>query len=277
MEWLETLWNNFVEWSTTKGIKLVLALIVLFILFKIVNLSSKKIRNKLLKKKVDKTVVSVVYFFLRKGVKIILFLVFLAYVGVDTSSVGTIIASIGVTLGLALQGSLSNLAGGILLLVTHPFKIDDFIEANGMAGTVEEISVFYTYLVTPDNKVVSIPNGQLMNTPIINYSKKETRRVDVAFSISYEADYEKAKSLIEKAMGNTNLVLNEPKPFIRMTKHADSAVEITAKLWVKKEDYWTVYFQMLEDVKKYFDENKVEIPYNQLDVNIHNKDEKKEA
>lgn len=268
MEWLEEIWNNFVAWSSTQGIKAVIAIIVLFICFKTINIVSSKIRKKLLQKKVDKTAVSVVYFFLRKGLKIVLFIVFLAYIGIDTSSVGTIIASIGVTIGLALQGSLSNLAGGIILLITRPFKIDDFIEAQGLKGTVEEISVFYTYLVTPDNKAISIPNGSLMNSPIINYSKKDLRRLDIDFSISYSSDYNKACELIKKAMEKTGLVLDNPASFIRMSSHADSAIIITTRMWVKNGDYWTVNFQMLEDVKKLFDENNIEIPFNQLDVNI---------
>lgn len=263
--------NQIISWLSTEGVKLVIGVIILFILFKIINLVSNRIRKKMIKKNKDKTITNVIYQILRKGLKILAILVFLGYVGIDTAGIGTIIASIGVGVGLALQGSLSNLAGGIVILIMRPFKIDDYIEAQGEGGTVENIGIFYTTLVTPDNKIVMIPNGTLANGTMTNYSTKELRRVDFNFSISYDADVEKAKRVIWDVIINTKNVLDEPSPFVRLKTYGVSSVDITTRVWVKNSDYWTVYFDMMESIKEEFAKANIEIPYNQLDVHIKNK------
>ena len=223
------------------------------------------------RKNKDKTITTVIYQILRKGLKILAILVFLGYVGIDTAGIGTVIASLGVGIGLALQGSLSNFAGGIVILILRPFKIDDYIEAQGEGGTVENIGIFYTTLVTPDNKIVMIPNGTLANGTMTNYSTKELRRVDFNFSISYDADVEKAKRVIWDVIINTKNVLDEPSPFVRLKAYGSNAVDITTRVWVKNADYWTVYFDMMESIKEEFAKANIEIPYNQLDVHVKNK------
>ena len=262
--------NSVINWLTTEGVKLLIGLVVLFIAFKIINVIAKNFKKRMTKKNRDKTITSVIYQIIRKGFKILVFLGFLGYVGIDTAGIGTIIASAGVAVGLALQGSLGNLAGGIVILIMRPFKLGDYIDAQGESGTVEEINIFYTYLVTPDNKVAMVPNGALINGPIVNYSKKELRRVDFTFSISYDEDFERAKSVIWDVVNNTNNVLQDPKPFVRLSTHGQSTIDISTKVWVKNEHYWDVYFDMMEAIKKSFDEAKIEIPYNQLDVHIKN-------
>ena len=263
--------NQVLSWLSTEGVKLVIGLFVLFILFKIINVISKKFKKRMEKKNKDKTITSVIYQILRKGLKILAILVFLGYVGIDTAGIGTVIASLGVGIGLALQGSLSNFAGGIVILILRPFKIDDYIEAQGEGGTVENIGIFYTTLVTPDNKIVMIPNGTLANGTMTNYSAKELRRVDFNFSISYDADVEKAKRVIWDVIINTKNVLDEPSPFVRLKEYGSSAVDITTRVWVKNADYWTVYFDMMESIKEEFAKANIEIPYNQLDVHVKNK------
>ena len=263
--------NQILSWLSTEGVKLVIGLFVLFILLKIINVISKKFKNRMEKKNKDKTITSVIYQILRKGLKILAILVFLGYVGIDTAGIGTVIASLGVGIGLALQGSLSNFAGGIVILILRPFKIDDYIEAQGEGGTVENIGIFYTTLVTPDNKIVMIPNGTLANGTMTNYSAKELRRVDFNFSISYDADVEKAKRVIWDVIINTKNVLDEPSPFVRLKEYGSSAVDITTRVWVKNADYWTVYFDMMESIKEEFAKANIEIPYNQLDVHVKNK------
>ena len=186
----------------------------------------------------------------------------------DTSGLAAVLASLGVGAGLAINGTLSNFAGGILLLITRPFKVDDYIEAAGYSGTVEEIMIVNTKLRTPDNKVVFIPNGTLSTTSIVNYSAKDTRRHEFVFSISYKEDFEKAKAVIKQICTDHPLVLETPEPFVRVSKHNESSVDLTARVWVNKEDYWTVNFDVLEAVKKAFDENGIEIPYRQLDVHM---------
>lgn len=268
---LESIVTTVLQWLATEGVKLLIGVVVLFIVFKIINLIAKSFKKKMEKKNRDKTITSVVYSVIRKGGKLLAFLAFLGFVGIDTAGIGSIIASLGVGVGLAVQGSLGNLAGGLIILIMRPFKIGDYIEAQGEGGTVEEIRIFYTYITTPDNKVIMIPNGSLANGNIRNYSAKELRRVDFKFSISYDEDFEKAKKIIWNVFENTDKVLTDPQPFVRVTAHGESTIDIAARVWTKNEDYWTVYFDVMEAIKKEFDNASIEIPYNQLDVHIKEK------
>lgn len=255
-------------WLMQNGIKLIIGLIVLFIAFKVVNFVAKRLQRRLDKKNVDKTIANVTVKALKIVLKIMAFLLFLGYVGIETAGIGTIIGSVSVCIGLAVQGSLSNFAGGIVILVMRPFKLGDFIEAQGHSGTVTDIKMFYTYLNTPDNKVVMIPNGTLGNGDIINYSKEEERRVDLVFSVDYSTDLKLAKEIIEKEIENHQLILKDKGYFVRLGEMAASSLNIKTRVWVKNADYWTVYFDLLENVKKKFDENNISVPFNQLDVHI---------
>lgn len=255
-------------WLMQNGIKLIIGLIILFIAFKVVNFIAKRLQRRLDKKNVDKTIANVTVKALKIVLKIMAFLLFLGYVGIETAGIGTIIGSVSVCIGLAVQGSLSNFAGGIVILVMRPFKLGDFIEAQGHSGTVTDIKMFYTYLNTPDNKVVMIPNGTLGNGDIINYSKEEERRVDLVFSVDYSTDLKLAKEIIEKEIENHQLILKDKGYFVRLGEMAASSLDIKTRVWVKNADYWTVYFDLLENVKKKFDENNISVPFNQLDVHI---------
>lgn len=255
-------------WLMQNGIKLIIGLIVLFIAFKVVNFIAKRLQRRLDKKNVDKTIANVTVKALKLVLKIMVFLLFLGYVGIETAGIGTIIGSVSVCIGLAVQGSLSNFAGGIVILVMRPFKLGDFIEAQGHSGTVTDIKMFYTYLNTPDNKVVMIPNGALGNGDIINYSKEEERRVDLVFSVDYSTDLKLAKEIIEREIENHQLILKDKEYFVRLGEMAASSLDIKTRVWVKNADYWTVYFDLLENVKKKFDENNISVPFNQLDVHI---------
>lgn len=255
-------------WLMQNGIKLIIGLIVLFIAFKIVNFIAKRLQRRLDKKNVDKTIANVTVKASKLVLKIMVFLLFLGYVGIETAGIGTIIGSVSVCIGLAVQGSLSNFAGGIVILVMRPFKLGDFIEAQGHSGTVTDIKMFYTYLNTPDNKVVMIPNGALGNGDIINYSKEEERRVDLVFSVDYSTDLKLAKEIIEREIENHQLILKDKEYFVRLGEMAASSLDIKTRVWVKNADYWTVYFDLLENVKKKFDENNISVPFNQLDVHI---------
>ena len=258
-------------WLMQNGIKLIIGLIVLFIAFKVVNFIAKRLQRRLDKKNVDKTIANVTVKALKLVLKIMVFLLFLGYVGIETAGIGTIIGSVSVCIGLAVQGSLSNFAGGIVILVMRPFKLGDFIEAQGHSGTVTDIKMFYTYLNTPDNKVVMIPNGALGNGDIINYSKEEERRVDLVFSVDYSTDLKLAKEIIEKEIENHQLILKDKGYFVRLGEMAASSLDIKTRVWVKNADYWTVYFDLIEQTKAQFDKNGIEIPYKQIDVNIKEK------
>jgi len=267
VDW-QALGNHIVQWATTVGVKLIIGLVLLFILFKVTNFLAKRLRKRMVKRGVDKTITSVVYQVITIGFKIVWILLFLGLIGVQTASIGSMIASVGVAIGLAIQGSLSNLAGGIMIVVTRPFKVGDFIQAQGQSGTVEDIRFFYTHLVTPDNKSILIPNGILSSGVIVNVNAKPERRVDEVFSISYDADYSKAVRLITKVINDNQLVLKNHDIFVRMSAHSESSIDITTRVWVKSEDYWAVHFYLLEEVKKAFDKANIEIPYNKLDVNL---------
>ena len=268
MEWLKELWESIKDWTITSGIKIIIALIVLFISFKIINFIGKRIEKAGNKEKADKTIMKTLAYILRLGLKIVVVICLVGYVGIDTSGLTALVASLGVCVGLAVNGALANLAGGVLIILTRPFRIDDFIEAQGYSGTVADIHITNTKLVTPDNKIIYIPNGPLSNGNIVNFSEMDTRRVDFVFSIGYADNYGKAKDIIKSICENHELVLKDPAPFIRVSEHAASSINITTRVWTNKSDYWTVYFDIMEAVKTEFDKNGIEIPFNQLDVHI---------
>ena len=194
--------------------------------------------------------------------------VVLSMIGVPMASLVTVVGSCAVAIGLALQGGLSNIAGGLMLLIFKPFKVGDFISTNGMDGTVKTISIFYTTIVTVDNKIIQLPNGALSNSNIINYSANKTRRVDLDISVSYDSDIEKVKKVLTKILDNQELVLQEEEKFVRLKSHGSSALVFTVRSWVETPNYWTVYFDLMETIKKEFDKNKIEIPYEQVDVHM---------
>jgi len=265
--------DKVVEWCATTGLniltKLIVALLIWWISFKIINVVFKKLNKKLTEKKVDTTIRETAVGFGRKGLKLLILIVIVTYLGVEMSSIVALITSIGITVGLALQGSLSNFAGGVIILVMRPFRIGDFVEFGGDSGTVEKIQLFYTTLRTADNKVIIVPNSTASSTTITNYSMKDTRRVDMVFSIAYENDFRKAKRIINKAVENhMDMILSDPAPFVNIGAHGASSIDIYCRVWVKSADYWTLKFAMLEEIKLEFDRNGIIIPYNQVDVHI---------
>ena len=218
--------------------------------------------------KMDRTVRVFLHHLIKIVLNILLIVSIVAIIGVPMASVITVIASAGAAIALALQGSLSNLAGGFMLLLFRPFRIDDFIETQGVSGTVIDVGFFYTTIRTGDNKHIMLPNGGLTNSTVINYSREENRRVDIDFSIAYESDCDKAIKIINDVITAHELVLNDPAHFVRMTEMTDSAVKITARAWCKSSDYWTVKFDIGDKVKASFTQNGISIPYPQMDVHI---------
>lgn len=267
IDWAQV-WNTVWNWCKTDGLKLVVSLVVLFIAWKIVNVIFKKLAKFLEKRKTDKTLTKVGISLGRKIIKAFLLLMFISYIGIDTSSIVAAITAGAVTVGLALQGALSNLASGVLIIILRPFRVGDFIECDGQSGTVDEIGLFQTRLITGDNKVVIIPNSCAIDDAVINYSLKNTRRVDMVFSIAYENDFRKAKRIIANEIKKTKLTLEDPAPFINITAHSASSIDITARAWVKSEDYWNYYWMMMESVKLAFDKNGISIPYSQMDIHM---------
>ena len=263
--------DTVLSWCLNTGIRVIISLIILAISFRVINVISRKLEKKFQRgEKYDKTIVKVLSYIGRVGLKIVVVICLIGYLGIDTSGLTALVTSLGVCAGLAVNGALANLAGGVLIIFTRPFKLDDYIEVEGssVAGTVEDIQIVCTKLRTPDNKVIYVPNGTLSNSNIINYSEKPTRRVDFSFSIAYENDFEKAKAIVNDILSSHALVLSDPEPMVRVSEHGQSSVNITARGWVNSDDYWTVKFDILEAVKSAFDANGISIPYNQLDVHV---------
>lgn len=189
-------------------------------------------------------------------------------IGVDATAIASVITSCGLAIGLALQGSLSNFAGGIMILVFHPFSIGDYIDACGESGTVKDIGIFYTTILKPDNRVVTLPNGSLSNAVVVDYSANDIRRLDLKIGVSYDSDIDLVKKTLLDLANAHDLVLKDPAPFVRLGEQGDSALVFYFRVWVKASDYWTVNFDLLEFSKKIFDKRGISIPYPQMDVHM---------
>lgn len=254
--------------ATSFAIKLVSALLILIVGLKLSGFIVKKLSKSRAFQRIDDSVER----FLVSAIKILLYVIVIicaaTTLGIPASSFITILASAGVAIGLALQGSLSNIAGSIMILFFRPYKIGDFVECGGISGTVEDINLFYTVIATPDNKTITCPNGTVSNGIITNYSTKDTRRVDMTFSAPYKADADMVKSIILDCVNRQSAVLNEPAPFIGVTAHNTNSVDYACRVWVKKADYWDVYFALMQDVKEALEKNGIEKPFPQMDVHV---------
>jgi len=192
-----------------------------------------------------------------------------AQLGVQTTSFIAVLGAAGFAVGLALQGSLANFAAGVLIIIFRPFKVGDFVEAAGIAGVVEGIQIFTTTLRTGDNKTIVVPNGQITSGTIVNYSAKDTRRVDMVFGVAYGDDLDKVRQVITQVLSEDERILAEPEPVIGVLALADSSVNFAVRPWVKSADYWAVYFDLHEKIKKRFDQEGITIPFPQQDVYLH--------
>ncbi len=250
------------------GLKLAGALVVLAIGWPLANYISRMIQRAMDIKTVDRSLNTFMKQVVGMTLKVLVAISAASVAGVATTSFVAILGAAGFAVGLAFQGSLSNFAGGVLLLVLRPYKVGDFIDGGGATGIVEEIGVVYTTVTTLDNKVITVPNGALANSTITNYSVRDTRRVDLVFGTSYDVPVKKAKEAIESVIQSHDLILKDPAWMIRLGAHNASSLDYTVRVWTKAEDYWTVHFDLLEGIKEKFDEENIEIPYNKLDVNL---------
>ena len=266
MDW-NSIWQTITSWALNTGIKILIALVVMFIAFKLINFFTKKLAKANEKKqKVDPTIAKTGIHVLRIVLKVLVVVGLVGYLGFNTSAISALVASLGVAAGLAVNGALGNIAGGVLLLITRPFRVGDFIEVDGFTGTVEEVRLCHTKMLTLDNKVVYIPNGTASGANVINYSEKEIRRVDLEFEISEEEDFEAAKQVLQDVVSNHEKILHDKDCTIRVCGSTDDGIVICCRPWVKSEDYWDVYFDLQRDVKKAFDKHGITIPFPQLDV-----------
>jgi small conductance mechanosensitive channel len=205
--------------------------------------------------------------------KIILFailvIVLLDTIGVKMSSIIAVVGVAGLAISLAVQDSLTNVAGGFILLATRPFEVNDYIQIGGVEGTVIHINIVTTKLTTFDNKAIYIPNGQISKDKIINFTREPNRRLDLEVSIGYQDDFSQAQQIILDIIEKNDKALSDPKPLVRMCAHGESSIQIAVKVWVKSENYWNLKYDLLEEIKSQFDQNGIHIPYRQLDVILH--------
>ena len=266
--------QNFVTGSVINFIFLALcALAFVFIGFKLSSFVVSLIKKSKNFQKLDDSIESFLASFISISLKILVVISAATIVGFDVTALSAVIATFGVTAGLALQGSLSNLTGGIMILIFRPFKLGDYIDNHTDSGTVKEIGIFYTTLVTPDNKTITVPNGMLSNATVVNYSTQDTRRVDFEFTASYDSDIDKVIKVIRTVASANEKVFTDPEPFVALHRQDASALVFVLRVWCERTEYWNVYFSIEENMKKAFDAVGIEIPFPQLD--IHHKNSEK--
>ena len=266
---MEDILDKIYQILTVYGLK-VLAALAVFIIGRWVAKGVKKVVERLMTKgKVDPTLISFTANLAYIGLLAFIIIAALGQLGIQTTSFIAIIGAAGLAIGLALQGSLSNFAAGFLLIIFRPFKVGDLIEGAGVFGVVEAIQIFTTQLKTADNKTVIVPNAKLTDDNIVNWTVKGTRRVDMVFGIGYEDDIDKARSLMEAVIAEDSRILKDPAPQISVSELADSSVNFVVRPWVKVADYWGVYFDLTEKIKKSFDANNVSIPFPQRDIHVY--------
>lgn len=269
---MDTIINWFTEnqlMIQTFIINLVIAFLIIFVGKIIAKLISKGVSKLLAHKKVDNTVISFVASLVYGLVVLVAFIAAISHLGFNTSSLVAIVGAAGLAIGLALQGSLANFASGILIISFKPFKAGDFVEVAGTAGVVEEVQIFSTQLKTPDNKTVIIPNGGITSGNIVNYSAKPTRRIDLVIGVGYTADLKQTKAILTDIVNRHELVLKDPEATIAVSELADSSVNFVVRPWVNTENYWPVYFDLLETTKIELDQAGIEIPFPQLSVHVN--------
>lgn len=251
------------------AVNLISAVLILFIGNIIVKIIANGVAKMLRKKDMDEAVVEFLHSLVRYLLFVIVLIAALGRLGVQTASVVAVIGAAGLAIGLALQGSLSNFAAGVLIVAFRPFKSGDYVEIGGVAGSVESIQIFQTILTTPDNKMVVVPNGAVIGSAITNYSRHETRRIDFVIGVSYNADLKKAKEVLTRVVEADPRVLKDPVPTVGVVALADSSVNFVVRPWVKTGDYWVVYFDLLQAIKEELDKEDIGIPFPQMDVHLN--------
>lgn len=270
MEYLETAKEFLLTRGVEVGLMILKAIIVLVIGLWIVRWLSRAFERVLDKRNVDASLKPFLTSLFHNILLVLLVLSVLATVGVQMTSFIAIVGAAGLAIGLALQGTLQNFAGGVIILTLKPFKVGDFIEGQGKSGVVREIGIFNTVMLSPDNKKIIIPNGGLSNDNIVNYSAEPIRRVDLTFGIGYDDDIKKAKDLLVELVKSDERILQDPPYSVTVAELADSSVNFNVRPWVKTADYWPVYWDFQERVKLTFDENGISIPFPQRDIHVYN-------
>lgn len=256
------------EYLVPFGLKLVAAIVVLLLGRWVIKLTKKGLTKMMLRRNPDPSLASFVMSLVSVLLTFFLIMAIVGILGINTSSLVALLASAGLAVGMALSGTLQNFAGGVMIMLFKPFKVGDFIAAQGYEGKVNAIQIFSTHILTPDNKTVILPNGALSTGAVTNFNKETDRRVDWVFSISYGDDYDKAKAVLKRLCEADERILKEPEPVIELLKMSDSSIDITVRARVKPEDYWAVYFKMNEQVYKTLPQEGLHFPFPQMDVHV---------
>lgn len=265
---LEALTHYASQLAITYGLKLLGAILALIVGFWLVGRLKSALVRLMERREVEPSLRSFLKSFLSVALKILVIITVLGMVGVQMTSFIAMLGAAGLAIGLALQGTLQNVAGGVIILLFKPFKVGDFIEAQGYMGTVAEIQIFNTLLTSVDNKVIIIPNGGLATGSLTNFSKKDTRRVEWTFGIGYGDSYDKAEKVIQRLIDADSRILRDPEPFLALSKLNNSSVDIVVRCWVNAENYWPVFFEMNKNIYTQFAAEDISIPFPQMDVHV---------
>jgi small conductance mechanosensitive channel len=263
---LEKVLNSLIENGMVLAKNIVLAIIVYFAGKYLINLLYKIIKRIMERRNVDASVQSFVNNLIKIVLQVALFISVIGVLGIKTTSIMTLIAGASVGIGLALSGTLQNFANGIMLLLFKPYKVGDYIETQGIGGTVKEVQIFHTILNTVDNRIIYIPNGTINTSVMTNYSQNGTRRIELTIGIDYGEDFDKVKYTINQIIAKETRIITDPTPLVEITRLADSAVNVVIRIWVKSADYWDVYFNMNKTIYSTFNEAKINFPFPQLTI-----------
>jgi len=263
---LERMIDKLLEQGASLGLTLIKAFLIFIIGHYLIKLINKIIKRILARRDIEMSVKTFVGSLVNVVLTILLIISVVGALGVQTASFAALLASAGVAVGMALSGNLSNFAGGLIILLFKPFKVGDYIEGQGTGGTVKEIQIFHTILVTVDNKTVYIPNGALSSGAVVNFSRQNTRRIEWIFGVDYGENYDKVKQVIESILARETRILPDPVPFIALNTLADSSVNVIVRVWVKSENYWNVYYDINQAVYTTFNEQGIDFPFPQLTI-----------
>ncbi len=261
-------WTEFNQIIVKIGLNLIIAIAILIIGFWLAKFIGKAIKRVMSRGGMDAGLITFVASLTSTILKVLVVVTSITQLGVQMTSFIAILGAAGLAIGMAFSGTLSNFAGGVMILVFKPFKVEEFINAQGENGTVKEITIFHTVILTADNKTIIIPNGPLANGNIVNFARAGIRRVDMVFGFAYGEDYNKAKTVIDTIIKSDSRILKDPEPFIGLGELGNSSVNVAVRPWVKVEDYWAVHFDMNEKVYKEFAANGINIPFPQMDVHL---------
>lgn len=263
---LQILMQQLIDWGVGAGGRIIGAVIIFVVGRFLISFIKKVVSQLLMKRHIDAGIQTFVKSLVNILLMVLLIIAVIGKLGVETTSFAALLASAGVAIGMALSGNLQNFAGGLIVLLFRPFKVGDFIESQGVSGTVREIQIFHTILTTADNKVIYIPNGALSSGTVTNYSREDTRRVDWVIGVEYGENYDKVESTVRRILAADSRILNTPEPFVALHALDASSVNVVIRVWVKSGDYWDVYFDMNKKVYSVFNEEGIGFPFPQLTV-----------